>query len=87
MSGRMTDKEKLLAMLNGINNQLECLELALEASFSEQRVRMKREEQIKVANVVTKLTNMEAKWNNIQVTEGRVLSPQSANTLKLKMGY
>ncbi len=62
MNEPMTDKERLLAMLTGIYEQLEELDSVFQASFSEQRIRLKQDEYKKItvprkriSNIVNKL--------------------------------
>ncbi|ETI70024.1 hypothetical protein [Neobacillus vireti] len=91
MNKSLADKEKLLIMLTGIYDQLEELESVLEASFSEQRVRLKKEEQGKLMKPIQKIAFVENtinKINPIYNEENPDFNPnQLSKSLKLELGY
>ena len=47
MNKQLSEKEKLLSMLKEIYEQLEELESVLDASFSDKRINLKKEERIR----------------------------------------
>lgn len=56
MNKPLSEKEKLITMLTGIYDQLEELELVLEASFSDLRINLNKEEQDKLKEQQQKLS-------------------------------
>ncbi|MFJ5715768.1 hypothetical protein [Neobacillus sp. NPDC093127] len=91
MKKSLADKEQLLTMLTGIYDQLEELESVLEASFSEQRVRLNMEEQRKLMKPIQKLAFMEKTLNKIDPIYNEEIADfnpnQLSKTLKLELGY
>lgn len=91
MNKSLADKEQLLTMLTGIYDQLEELESVLEASFSEQRIRLNMEEQRKLMKPIQKLGLIEKTLTNIDPIYNEEISDfnpnQLSKTLKLELGY
>ncbi|MFJ7725589.1 hypothetical protein ACIQXV_05415 [Neobacillus sp. NPDC097160] len=89
MNKPLSEKEKLLTMLTGIYDQLEELESVLEASFSDLRNSLNREEQGKLTVPVQKLSDIEKKIANVNQSEE--ISDSSLNqvskSLKLELGF
>ncbi|MBL4954174.1 hypothetical protein RCG24_03065 [Neobacillus sp. OS1-32] len=89
MTDSQTEKERLLSMLAEIQDQLEELESVLEASFSEQRNRMKRDEQNKLVNTANQLSSLENKYSHfhhISHNEDRICTAP-AKTQNLKWAF
>ncbi|PFP27258.1 hypothetical protein COJ96_15750 [Bacillus sp. AFS073361] len=59
MNKPLSDKEKLISMLTEIYDQLEDLEVVLEASFSDLRKSLDQEEQDKIMESKQKLFGLE----------------------------
>jgi molecular chaperone GrpE (heat shock protein) len=59
MTRPLTEKEQLISKLTGIYDQLEELDLALEASFSDLRMNLEREQQEKIADCNQKMIHLE----------------------------
>lgn len=91
MNKPISEKEKLLTMLTEVYDQLEELESVLEASFSDLRLSLHKEEQEKLIVPVQKLTDMDNILNHVNsiftddLTE--VNSNQAAKSLKLELGF
>jgi len=84
MNKPLSEKEKLLTMLTEIYDQLEELESVLEASFSDLRMSLKRDEQEKFIVPVQKLSEIENKIANDNHYEG--ISDSNLKPLKLELG-
>lgn len=84
MTGPLTEKDKLLAKLTDIYNQLEELESVLETSFSNHRTSLNQEEQEKVNGPVKKLHIME---EMMEGKFGSIHSGQAVKSLKLELGF
>ncbi|MED3625025.1 hypothetical protein [Neobacillus thermocopriae] len=87
MADRSIEKEKLLNKLTDIHEQLEELECALEASFSELRKNLNKEEQEKLAVSKQKLSMLEIKLNKNLIGEEINRTPIVSQSLNLEMGY
>ncbi|MDQ1145294.1 hypothetical protein QE429_002121 [Bacillus sp. SORGH_AS 510] len=92
MNKPRSEKEKLLTMLTEIYDQLEELESVLEASFSDLRSNLNRQEQEKLTKPMQKLTVIENKLedqNGLQMETdvyGEKNNPV-ATPLKLELGF
>ncbi|MDM5331263.1 hypothetical protein [Neobacillus sp. CF12] len=85
MNSSLPEKEKLLSMLTEIYDQLEELEIVLEASFSDLRMQMNNEEQQKLTAPVQRLSKLEKELDRINpATEN---SNSVTRALKLEMGF
>lgn len=87
MSEQISEKEKLLSMLTGIYDQLEELELVLEATFSEVRSNLNKDEYKKISAAKEKLVKIESK--TFQVIDER-LQPvlcKDGRSMKLELGF
>jgi hypothetical protein len=87
MADRLIEKEKLLIKLTDIHDQLEELESALEASFSELRKNLNKEEQDKLAVSKQKLSMLEIKLNENSIGEEINRTSIVSQSLNLEMGY
>lgn len=89
MNSSLPEKEKLLSMLTEIYDQLEELEIVLEASFSDHRIEMNNEEINKLSAPVQKLSKLEKNLNAInQANEANLDQSNSVSkALKLEMGF
>jgi VIT1/CCC1 family predicted Fe2+/Mn2+ transporter len=88
MDKAIPDKEKLLSMLTDIYDQLEDLELVLEASFSDLRNKLNDEELSKISKSENRLSNIEKNLERTNVHSGEHEAPnQVARKLKLEMGF
>jgi hypothetical protein len=91
MKKSLSQKEKLLTTLTEIYDQLEELELVLEASFSDLRLSLNQEEMEKLKIHEQRLSVIEQEFENINtlVTEEVTsLNPkQVSRSLKLELGF
>jgi VIT1/CCC1 family predicted Fe2+/Mn2+ transporter len=88
MDKAIPDKEKLLSMLTDIYDQLEDLELVLEATFSDLRNRLNDEELSKISKSEDRLSTIEKNIERINKQFEEQESPnQVARKLKLEMGF
>jgi hypothetical protein len=90
MKSSMPEKEKLLSMLTEIHDQLEELEIVLEASFSDLRNQMNNEELNKLSAPVQRLTKLEEELDKINPITNEANLEQNnsvAKALKLEMGF
>ncbi|OLS40274.1 hypothetical protein [Bacillus sp. MRMR6] len=88
MDKAIPDKEKLLSMLTDIYDQLEDLELVLEASFSDLRNKLNDEELSKISKSENRLSNIEKSIERINENSGELEShKQVTRELKLEMGF
>lgn len=90
MNSSLPEKVKLLSMLTEIYDQLEELEIVLEASFSDLRSQMNHDEQKKLLEPIHRLTMLEMELDKInppspESTIGHCNSATRA--LKLEMGF
>jgi hypothetical protein len=90
MNSSLPEKEKLLSMLTEIYDQLEELEIVLEASFSDLRTQMNHEEQKKLFEPIHRLSMLEMELDKInpfphESTEDH--SNSVTRALKLEMGF
>ena len=85
MNSSLPEKEKLLSMLTEIYDQLEELEIVLEASFSDLRMQMNNEEQQKLTAPVQRLSKLEKELDRI--TPPTENSNSVTRALKLEMGF
>ncbi|WP_160721285.1 hypothetical protein [Bacillus sp. USDA818B3_A] len=87
----MSEKQKMLMMLTEIYDQLEELESVLEASFSDQRFHLKKEEQEKITITSHLLLDLEEKSRQVnQKPYEDILDPNLnpvPKSLKLEMGF
>ncbi|WP_462411999.1 hypothetical protein [Neobacillus sp. Marseille-QA0830] len=84
------EKEKLMAKLAGIYDQLEELDGVLEASFSDRRDELDAQEQGKIAMPARKLSALENIYKHSPLKEDIIINPHSANvssSLKLELGF
>ena len=65
MNKPLSDKEKLISMLTEIYDQLEDLEVVLEASFSDLRKSLNHEEQDKIMDSKQKLFGIQQKMEKV----------------------
>ncbi|EKN69566.1 hypothetical protein BABA_09076 [Neobacillus bataviensis LMG 21833] len=84
MNKPLSEKEKLLTMLTEIYDQLEELESVLEASFSDHRINLNREQQEKISVPVQMLSDMEYKIAN-DLPDSNL--NQIPKPLKLELGF
>ncbi|MBO0958192.1 hypothetical protein J1P26_00480 [Neobacillus sp. MM2021_6] len=84
MNKPLSEKEKLLSMLTEIYDQLEELESVLEASFSDLRINLNREQQEKISAPAQRLSDMEYKIAN-DLPESNL--NQIPKPLKLELGF
>ncbi|WP_420489265.1 hypothetical protein [Neobacillus niacini] len=87
MNSSLPEKEKLLSMLTEIYDQLEELEIVLEASFSDLRIQMNNEELNKLSAPVQRLSKLEKKLDRINPTSNEEQSNSVTKALKLEMGF
>jgi hypothetical protein len=89
MNSSLPEKEKLLSMLTEVYDQLEELEIVLEASFSDLRIQMNNEELLKLTAPVQKLHKLEKELDRINPTSDEATEHNSsiARALKLEMGF
>jgi hypothetical protein len=87
MSEQISEKEKLLSMLTGIYDQLEELELVLEATFSEVRSNLNKDEYKKISAAKEKLVKIESR--TFQVIDERLQSVlcKDGRSMKLELGF
>jgi hypothetical protein len=86
MNKQLSEKEKLLSMLKEIYEQLEELESVLDASFSDKRISLKKEEQDKIKASEQKLVALDQTIKRIDFisNEGVLVANRS---LQLEMGF
>ncbi|NRD80535.1 hypothetical protein HPT25_24745 [Bacillus sp. BRMEA1] len=86
-----TEKERLLLALTNIFDQLEELDLVLEKSFSDLRIRMNEEEQNKIFDSVKKLSILENKIDQtIPKSSGMIADfnlSDASKVLELELGF
>ncbi|MBT2726246.1 hypothetical protein J7E63_04735 [Bacillus sp. ISL-75] len=91
MNKPFSDKEKLISMLSEIYDQLEELEVVLEASFSDLRKSLDKKEQAKLIVSKQKLMGLERsidKVNSISNLEIACANPNHVSrALQLELGY
>lgn len=91
MNKPLSEKEKVLTMLTDIYDQLEELESILEASFSDQRSRLNKEEQDKITIPNEKLFMVENKMDKMNGMGNEILHEVNptkvSKSLKLEMGF
>ena len=93
MNKPLSDKEKLISMLTEIYDQLEELEVVLEASFSDMRNSLDREEQDKVTVIKQKLCGLEKSIDTVNANAISNLELNCSNpnhiskALQLEMGF
>jgi hypothetical protein len=90
MNSSLPEKEKLLSMLTEIYDQLEELEIVLEASFSDLRIQMNNEELNKLSAPVQRLSKLEEELDKLNPTTNKVNVEQNnsvTKSLKLEMGF
>jgi len=93
MNKPLSDKEKLISMLTEIYDQLEELEVVLEASFSDMRNSLDREEQDKVTVTKQKLCGLEKSIDTVNANAISNLELNCSNpnhiskALQLEMGF
>jgi hypothetical protein len=90
INSSMPEKEKLLSMLTEIYDQLEELEIVLEASFSDLRIQMNNEELNKLSAPVQRLSKLEEELDKINPTTNDAYLEQNysvTKALKLEMGF
>jgi hypothetical protein len=91
MNKPLSDKEKLISMLSEIYDQLEELEVVLEASFSDLRKSLDKDEQAKLIVSKQKLKGLEQSIeivNSISKIEFSGPNPNHVSrALQLEMGF
>ncbi|NHC39136.1 hypothetical protein G6549_04095 [Bacillus sp. MM2020_1] len=91
MNKPLSDKETLISMLTEIYVQLEDLEVVLEASFSDLRKNLDKDEQAKLIVSKQKLTGLEKSIdlvNSISNLEVTGTNPNHlSRALQLEMGF
>lgn len=90
MNSSFSDKDRLLSKLAGIYDQLEELDEALKASFSELRIELDQRERDKLLDSAEKITKLERIADQMFLNGEMVqnsLSHHSAKSLKLEMGF
>jgi exoribonuclease R len=91
MNKPLSEKEKLVTMLTEIYDQLEELELVLEASFSDLRISLNKEEQDKIKiseqklSVIDQIIGEFCSISNEEVTSSS--SNQKSRSLQLELGF
>ncbi|MCH6268523.1 MULTISPECIES: hypothetical protein [Neobacillus] len=90
MNSSFSDKDRLLSKLAGIYDQLEELDEALKASFSELRIELDQREQDRLLDSAEKITKLERITDQMLLNGEMVQNPlshHSAKSLKLEMGF
>ncbi|MDN3016744.1 hypothetical protein PH210_11110 [Paenibacillus sp. BSR1-1] len=91
MNKPMSEKEKLVSMLTDIYDQLEELDSVLEASFSDLRISLNKEEQSKINDSALKLSFIENKIDQVNLAffENSLESSKNpaAKRLELELGF
>jgi hypothetical protein len=91
MKQPLSEKENLLTRLTDIYEQLEELESVLEASFSDHRISLNREEQEKLTVPVQGLSNLGKKiangipFSSIEIPDSN--PGQGSKSLQLELGF
>jgi hypothetical protein len=89
----MSEKEKLVTMLTDIYDQLEELESVLEATFSDLRTNLNKNELNKITVPKQRLTVIENELFNVdgnQILNDEIIDSsrcQASRSLKLEMGF
>lgn len=87
----MSEKEKLVSMLTEIYDQLEELDSVLEASFSDLRISLNKDEQSKINDSALKLSFIENKIDQVNLAffENSLESSKNpaAKRLELELGF
>ena len=92
MNKPLSDKEQLMSMLTEIYDQLEGLEVVLEASFSDLRKSLDKDEQAKLSASKLKLQGLERTIDKIHTitleTTGNHSNPNHVSrALQLELGF
>ncbi|MGG1675178.1 hypothetical protein ACIFOT_05410 [Neobacillus sp. NRS-1170] len=91
MNKPMSEKEKLVSMLTEIYDQLEELDSVLEASFSDLRISLNKDEQSKINDSALKLSFIENKIDQVNLAffENSLESSKNpaAKRLELELGF
>jgi hypothetical protein len=91
MNKRLSEKEKMLSMLTEIYDQLEELESVLEASFSDLRTNLNKNEPKKITILEQRLLVLENGIFNLNpISNDEVNNSnlcQTSRALKLEMGF
>lgn len=87
MNKSLPEKEKLLSMLTEVYDQLEELELVLEASFSDLRHSLNYDELNKIITTELRLSNIEKELDKINQDDTGKNSTPVTRSLKLEMGF
>jgi hypothetical protein len=89
MTRPLQEKEKLLTMLTEIYDQLEELELVLEASFTDHRMNLNSDELDKISVPEQRLSMMEKEFEDLNLGGDKVETNhnQVKRALKLEMGF
>jgi hypothetical protein len=91
MKKPLSDKETLISMLTEIYDQLEELEVVLEASFSDLRKSLDKDEHDKLVSSKQKLLGLEqcidkvSTFSNLEIASGN--PNQVLRALKLEFGF
>ncbi len=86
----LPEKERLLSMLTEIYDELEELELVLEASFSDLRHSLNRDEFNKLSSAEIKLSMLEKDLDKLNMNSSEIQEKQPGQikpALKLEMGF
>jgi hypothetical protein len=91
MNKPLSDKEKLISMLTDIYDQLEELEVVLEASFSDLRKSLDKEEHAKIAASKQKLIELEHNIDCVSSISSLEVNGSNPNhvsrALQLELGF
>lgn len=91
MNKPLSEKEKLITMLTEIYDQLEELEFVLEASFSDQRISLNKEEQDQIKASEQKLAALDKTMEIMTTLSKEEISAAGSNqgrkSLKFELGF
>lgn len=91
MNKPLSEKEKLITMLTEIYDQLEELEFVLEASFSDQRISLNKEEQDQIKASEQKLAVLDKTMEIMNTLSKEEISAEGSNqgrkSLKFELGF
>lgn len=91
MNKPLSDKETLISMLTEIYDQLEELEVVLEASFSDLRKSLDKDEQAKLISSKQKLLGLEQCIDKVSTFSNLEIAATNPNqvlrALKLELGF
>jgi hypothetical protein len=91
MNKPLSDKEKLISMLTEIYDQLEELEVVLEASFSDLRNDLHKDEHAKIAASKQTLSVLEHNFDKVSSISNQEICGSNPNhvsrALQLELGF